>query len=243
MSREADHLSALKAQTEACLPEGVVVAVADPTTKDAPLWPQEAAAVAKAVPKRRLEFAAGRLAARQAMAELGWGAQPLPAQADRTPLWPEGLAGSISHDASSCLAVVGLLEVVHALGVDVEPNTPLPEDLIPEICRPEELAWLSERPAPQRGLLARQIFCAKEAAFKAQFPLTGALFGFDMLQITLRPHDGRFSARFTELVQAIPADTEIHGHCQTTAAHVVATVALGARAGMENANFPVCATR
>ncbi|CUH51124.1 4'-phosphopantetheinyl transferase family protein [Shimia marina] len=237
------HLTELKAQTEACLPEGVVVAVADPTTKDALLWPQEVAAVAKAVPKRRLEFAAGRLAARQAIAELGWGAQPLPAQADRTPLWPEGLAGSISHDASSCLAVVGPLEVVHALGVDVEPNAPLPEDLIPEICRPDELAWLSERPAPKRGLLARQIFCAKEVVFKAQFPLTGALFGFDILQITFHPHGGRFSARFTEPVQAIPAGTEIHGHCQTTTAHVVATVALGARAGIENANFPVCATR
>jgi 4'-phosphopantetheinyl transferase EntD len=46
------------------------------------------------------------------------------------------------------------------------------------ICTRGELAWLDTQPPPRRGLWAKQIFSAKEAFYKAQYPVTGSRLGF-----------------------------------------------------------------
>src|SRR3984893_9355145 len=63
------------------------------------LHPAEAEYVARAVPKRIAEFAAGRACARAALAEFGVREFALRAAPDRQPLWPEGFIGSIAHTA------------------------------------------------------------------------------------------------------------------------------------------------
>src|ERR1700730_18709662 len=65
----------------------------------AELHPAEAEDVARAVPKRIAEFAAGRACARAALAEFGVREFALRAAPDRQPLWPEGFIGSIAHTA------------------------------------------------------------------------------------------------------------------------------------------------
>lgn len=236
------HLVALKALAERLAPTDMAVAVTDPTRGVPVVWPEEAPAIARAVPKRRREFAAGRQAARGAMQSLGVPEQAVPSRLDRAPHWPKGLTGSITHDATSCVAIVGAEEHFRALGVDVEPDAPLHHDLTAEICLPQERAWLMEVPAPRRALMARRLFCAKEAVYKAQYPLTQALFGFDAIQITLNVRSSGFIARFMYTVGEVPEGTVLSGQCGTGGGHVLAMVTLGARAGMENANFPVCAT-
>jgi 4'-phosphopantetheinyl transferase EntD len=99
-----------------------------------------------------------------------------------------------------------------------------------------------EVPAPRRALMARRLFCAKEAVYKAQYPLTQTLFGFDTIQITLNVRNTGFTARFMHTVGEVPEGTVLSGQCGTGGGHVLAMVTLGAQAGMENANFPVCAT-
>lgn len=153
-----------------------------------PLWDEEAAAVARAIPKRRAEFAAGRSAARAAMAEIGIAPVAIPQGRDRAPIWPSGLAGSIAHCDTCCIAAVALHGHHAALGVDIEPATPLASDLIEVICTPAERAWLVDQSDP--GLAAKVIFSAKEAVYKAQYPLTGKVIGFDA--VTLDFDDDRF---------------------------------------------------
>ena len=63
--------------------------------------------MARAVPQRRREFFAGRLAAHRAMEALGHLPEPVPMGQDRAPVWPQGLVGSISHGAGACAAMYG----------------------------------------------------------------------------------------------------------------------------------------
>ncbi|WP_083950422.1 4'-phosphopantetheinyl transferase family protein [Roseivivax lentus] len=159
-------------------PDGVAVAVVDPEEATEPLFPIEEAAVRRAVAGRRAEFTAGRQAARQALAMLGYPPIAIPMAEDRAPVWPQGIVGSLSHCPAVCIAVVADASRIASLGVDIEPFDPLPEDIVHEIGREDEIAGIG----PDRRLAARQLFSAKEAAYKAQYPLTRTLFGFEGLR-------------------------------------------------------------
>ena len=156
----------------------VAVAVLPVNGPHPPLMPQEARAVARAVQTRRDEFTAGRAAARLAMERLGLPPQAVPAAPDRSPVWPDGLTGSISHAGGLCAAVLSR-DPLHKLGLDIEDAAPLDADLWPLVLTPDELDRLAQAPADRRGTIAKRIFGIKEAAYKAQFPLTGAVLGCD----------------------------------------------------------------
>lgn len=149
--------------------------------------------IARAVPKRRREYTAGRLAARRALQAMGHDSVALPSDADRVPIWPQGITGSISHSGPYAVAVVSRDHPL--LGADLEADTPLNPDLIPTICHPDELQ------APdQQGETAIRIFSAKEAAYKAQFPGNRHVFGFHAMQVDLtggvvRYHDSYQGSR------------------------------------------------
>ncbi len=170
----------------------------------APLWPGEEEAVARAVPARRAEFAAGRASARAALAALGRPPVALPRRPPDAPtgppLWPPGVTGSLSHGGGHVLAAVGLVGPgLRALGLDLEPFAPLPPDLAREVCHGGE----------DEGR-AIEVFGAKEAAFKAQFALTGRLLDLRALRVTLHP-GGRFRASFAEAVGPVPSGAVIEG--------------------------------
>ena len=90
------------------------------------LHPEEAACVRRSVEKRRLEFSAGRFCARMALSQLGVHDFSLLPDADRVPLWPPGVVGSISHCSGLAVAAVARSESVKSIGVDVEPPPPPP---------------------------------------------------------------------------------------------------------------------
>ena len=194
----------VEAAVRSLFPSGVAVAVtAISEASDADLWPEEAAAVVGAVPKRRAEFRAGRSAARRCLSELGLPPVALPMGADRAPVWPDGIAGSIAHAADIAVAVASRSCI---LGVDVEADAPLDPELWPVICAAAELARM---PIDRRGQLVRQVFAAKEAVFKAQAPATRAMFGFDVVAVTLA-EDG-FAAQFTRTVGAFRSGQVLPG--------------------------------
>ncbi|WP_417720653.1 4'-phosphopantetheinyl transferase family protein [Salipiger sp.] len=163
------------------LPAGLGWAVSGPVASPGRLFPEERALVARAVPARRAEFIGGRLAAREAMARIGLPPAAVPPMPDRAPRWPDGVVGSITHTEGLCLAVVGRAAQWRALGIDLEADTPLQTDLLPEIADRDELATCD---LPQE-LAGKRIFSAKEAAYKAQYPLTRTLFGFDAMRADL----------------------------------------------------------
>tara|TARA_R110002049_G_scaffold23781_7_gene84821 strand:+ start:33244 stop:33924 length:681 start_codon:yes stop_codon:yes gene_type:complete len=202
----------------------VAVGVTRPIDVQPDLLPGEAAVIAQAVPGRRAEFRAGRAAARQAMVALGGAPQAVLAAPDRAPIWPAGLVGSISHNADYCIAVLALAQDAAALGIDIEDDSPLPRDLVHEVCVANERARIA---GPDAAHLAKRIFCAKEATYKAQYPLTGLLFGFDQIEVTLGGDAGSFTARFVKPTGRFAVGDCLPGRIAQVAGHLVTGVAIG----------------
>ena len=181
----------------------------------------------RSVAVRQREFVAGRACAAEAMRRLGYQPRPVQVANDRSPVWPDGLIGSISHSRHLAGAVVARRdEGFRAIGLDLEEATPLHEELLEEICVDAERNWLAKQPAQDRALLAKMIFCAKEAAYKCQYPLTGEVFGFDTLHIDLSVTDNRFSVRFLTDVGEFNGGDQFGGRIWASTNHFVAVLAL-----------------
>jgi 4'-phosphopantetheinyl transferase EntD len=153
------------ASLQRLVPADVVLVCADLTRGPSPLLAAEAACVANAVPRRQREFAAGRDAARLALAQLGITGFALLPDAERVPRWPAGFVGSIAHCEGRCAAGVARAERVAGIGLDVEPATPLDDELHAIVASSHELK------ARVAGVdLGKLLFCAKEAFYKCYFP-------------------------------------------------------------------------
>jgi len=176
--------------------DNVALSATDPRAEHAPLWAEEHSAMENAVMSRRREFTAGRVAARQAMTSLGIAACAIPAGADRAPIWPTELVGSISHCATACLAVVGRRSDVASLGVDLEHETLLADNDLRIVCTETEIRWLKRQPNDLRVRLSTLIFSAKECVYKCQYPLTRHVLEFADLSIDLDLRTAAFNAEF-----------------------------------------------
>jgi 4'-phosphopantetheinyl transferase EntD len=165
--------------------------------------------VPRARPQRLLEFRAGRAAARRALAQLGAAAVAIPMGADRAPIWPQGFVGSISHCEGLCMALAAAVGHVRGLGLDVEPLRDLPEELWQTVLRPEEITLLRGMEVAMRGRAALSRFAAKEAVYKAQYPISKRLFDFQTIGISVE--NQRFTAEFFEDVPEFPRGTQISG--------------------------------
>lgn len=198
------------------VPPAVAVGRADPREVHT-LLPGEA--LPGAAPVRLREFAAGRHAARAALRDLGLPLTPIPMAEDRSPLWPDGVAGSITHTRRACLAIAAPADALVGLGIDLEDDLPLAPDLWDIVLSPEDQRDLDAMPAAARGPAAMAVFSAKEAAYKAQYALSGTLFGFDTLRIHL---DGdRFTAAFRRPVGPFAAGDTIAGRITRLDGHLL----------------------
>ncbi|MFF4545931.1 4'-phosphopantetheinyl transferase [Streptomyces sp. NPDC001435] len=184
---------------EELLPDSVVAVElhGDDAIQEAPLYPEEEALMVRAVAKRRREFSSVRACARRAMEKLGVPAQPIPTGESGAPRWPDGLVGSMTHSQGYCAAALVRAADLASLGIDAEPDEPLPEDVVSFVFLPTERERL-------RGLAAerpdihwdRILFSAKESVYKAWFPLTGRWLDFSEADIEIladpgeRPHGG-----------------------------------------------------
>jgi 4'-phosphopantetheinyl transferase EntD len=171
------------APLQGLFPAGTVVAVLRTPADPSLLYPAEALCVAQAVRTRVEEFAAGRLCARAALAELGIIGCALLAAADRAPVWPAGIVGSIAHTSGHCAAVAGSRSLFLGLGLDTELLAAVRAQLWHRLCAPSELARLRALPQAQRARAAALSFAAKEAFYKAQYPLTREALDFDAVVI------------------------------------------------------------
>jgi 4'-phosphopantetheinyl transferase EntD len=164
---------------------------------DAPestMFPIEAAAVAKAVTERRREFATVRYLARTALREIGVPAVPILPDLDRAPQWPMGVVGSMTHCAGYRAAAVALSDELCGLGIDAEPHAPVPDAALDLVMRDEERTRLLALADASPGLhWDRILFCAKEAVYKAWFPLTRRWLDFADVSATVHV-DGTFRA-------------------------------------------------
>jgi 4'-phosphopantetheinyl transferase EntD len=153
---------------------------------NAPLYPEEAPAVARAVAKRRAEYAAGRACARAAIAALGGEPGPIPRDAERgAPVWPAGVVGSITHTDGYRAAAVARTGDILTLGIDAEPHGPLPEGVLDVIlATPAERAALADLTARHPAIhWDRLLFSAKETVYKAWYPYHRRMLGFNEAEL------------------------------------------------------------
>ncbi len=202
----------LAARLHAILPAHVAVAAADPAARHPDIGPPGA------VPQRRAEFAAGRAAATTAMQAMGFPATPIPIGPDRAPIWPPGISGSITHTRTAALAAVTRTPAL--IGIDLEPDDAVTPAMWDAVFLPTERALIDAAADPTR--IATLIFCAKEATYKAQFPLTRALFGFDRIEII--PGNEAFSATFRATIGPIPQGSIWTGHHAAAYGHILAAL-------------------
>jgi 4'-phosphopantetheinyl transferase EntD len=141
-----------------------------------PLVEAEEALITRAVAKRKREFRSGRHLAHAVLELLQADIPALLTSKGGIPSWPEGIVGSITHCDDLAVAVAARKGPFVGFGIDVEPACPLDPSLECIV-----LSAVDRRVAPsatQVPLWSKTLFCAKEAFYKAVFPITGKVLDF-----------------------------------------------------------------
>ncbi|WP_084965822.1 4'-phosphopantetheinyl transferase family protein [Thermoactinospora rubra] len=181
---------------EKILPPGFAVSESLADVADAELFPEEEAIVARAVDKRRREFATVRACAREALARLGLPAVPIVPGERGAPRWPAGVVGSMTHCEGYRAAALTRSGEVGSVGIDAEPHLPLPPGVLKAVTLEQERRMLARLAAQEPGThWDRLLFSAKESAYKAWYPLAGTMLEFEEAEVVL-DRDGTFTARF-----------------------------------------------
>jgi 4'-phosphopantetheinyl transferase EntD len=189
---------------EELLPTAVIAVEARDDLMQVDLFPEEKSTVSNAVQKRRREFATARGCARSALAQLGFPSLAIPTGEHGEAIWPQGVVGSITHCAGYRACAVARSRDIGMLGIDAEPNLPLPYRLLGDIGRSEELGQLygvDAWPSVHRG---RLLFSAKEAIYKGWFPLARRRLGFEDAVIMFDPWARTFAARLLIAESQLP---------------------------------------
>ena len=160
--------------------------------------PEEEPLIARSVAKRRNEFITVRYCARLALGELGFPPVPILKGDKGEPCWPDGVVGSLTHCAGYRGAVVGRGAVVRSVGVDAEPHDVLPNGVLDAISLPAERNEMASLPAGVHW--DRVLFCAKEATYKAWFPLTKRWLGFEDAHITFDIDESGSGGTFESMI-------------------------------------------
>ncbi len=129
---------------------------------------------------KRKEFIRSRWLVREAAGEKFL----LPSTEDGAPLWPDHLAGSLSHTSGHVVVAVLKRGEYRGVGVDIERISRMKTDLEPRIMTPGEILLVNELMSfPKKGKRNREFWLAvffsfKEACYKCFCPLIGKRFFF-----------------------------------------------------------------
>ncbi|MDP2339723.1 MAG: 4'-phosphopantetheinyl transferase superfamily protein [Deltaproteobacteria bacterium] len=144
---------------------------------ESPIHPGEKALYTGVDPPVRRATSTGRLLAREVLRNMGVKPAPILRGEGGAPLWPTGFSGSIAHDDEFAVCVIGSGPDCY-VGVDVEPASPLPEEVLDNV-----LVTAAERAVWALDLVAaRLIFCAKEAVYKTCYPVEHRFYEFDEIR-------------------------------------------------------------
>ena len=214
-------------QVSSLFSDDVFSAEAIPEIRRFDIYEQEWNCVANAVAKRQAEFCSVRICARQLLARLGIDNFPLLPNRDRSPRWPDGIVGSISHTRGYCAVVAARSGRLVGLGLDVEQDDPLKPELIPLVCTDRERRWLETQPEGERYRIAKLIFCAKESSYKCQYPITKTFIDLRQAELYLDLDLKRFRAVILkDLGPRFPAHLSINGRFDWKRSLVMASAEL-----------------
>jgi len=177
------------------------------------LFPEEERVIANAVEARRRDYATVRSFARACLGRLGYPPVPILPGVGGAPIWPAGIRGSMTHCAGYAAAAVGTTPPISTIGIDAEPDAPLPDGVLGLVATPTEqhqlavmrpelvegrdstsAARIATQRKPDSPNWDRLLFSAKEAVYKAWFPLVGGWLDPQESEILFHPLDQTFTA-------------------------------------------------
>ncbi|HEX9175978.1 MAG TPA: 4'-phosphopantetheinyl transferase [Mycobacterium sp.] len=164
--------------------------------------PDEEPLIERSVAKRRNEFVTVRHCARLALGELGVPPAPILKGDKGEPCWPDGVVGSLTHCEGFRAAVVGRASEVRSVGIDAEPHGVLPNGVLDAVSLPAERHELAAMPDELHW--DRILFCAKEATYKAWYPLTRRWLGFEDAHIVFDVNSDGISGEFVSQILIDP---------------------------------------
>jgi 4'-phosphopantetheinyl transferase EntD len=186
----------------------------------------ERASLKGAIAARVNEFAAGRACAKAGLGTLGWSNVSIPAGDDRTPTWPQGAIGSITHIDDYCVSVVARKGALLSLGIDAEHIGRVTEDLWPILMCDSELDALAACDDSERDKFATAFFAAKEAFYKCQFAVTREW--LDFKDVAVEIHGAEFDVVVLKSSAAIVrTSNRFTGRALVDGTLVICGVALG----------------
>ncbi|MBJ9977197.1 4'-phosphopantetheinyl transferase superfamily protein [Pseudomonas sp. S75] len=186
----------------------------------------QSASLHRSVAKRQAEYLAGRVCARAALLRLD-GRDYIPdTQADRSPLWPADIRGSITHSQGWAAAVVAHDTACQGIGLDQECllEDERAERLAEQILTPAELERLDRS---QLGLGVTLTFSLKESLFKALYPLTLTRFYFEHAEVLSWSPEGHARLRLlTDLSAQWHQGRELQGQFCLQDGHLLSLVSV-----------------
>lgn len=195
-------------------PPGVSSFYSEVLPESAALFPEEAAVTGGMIDKRLNEFMHGRYCARAAMSILGVAPAAIPKGTDRAPIWPKGIAGSISHTGNAAAAAVTRTDSFRSIGLDMETSAPLSSEIIDMICRP------TENPHKD-GTRGKLLFSIKESIYKCLYPIT--LTYIDFLEMEVHYDMDTQQFRAVSYCTNCPAELtkQLQGRCVIESGYVI----------------------
>ena len=141
----------------------------------------ELAPMERSIASVRRASGAARILARSLLADLGApSGVELPRSESGAPRWPPGYVGSLAHDEAFAVAVIAPSRLLRGVGVDVEPATPLPEEVLALVAT----SW-EQKQLHGDLVAARLLFCMKEAVYKTTHPVDGVFLAHGDVEICL----------------------------------------------------------
>jgi 4'-phosphopantetheinyl transferase EntD len=149
------------------------------------LLPAEALLANTWAKKRIDDFSTGRYCARAALKPFGFGAFEILKGADKEPLWPPGIVGSISHAEGLVGAVVADARNVLSIGLDIENLGRVKDEMWYLLFTENEQAFLKGFEVIERIFQTTLLFSLKESFYKFQFPFSKTFLNFTDVEIYL----------------------------------------------------------
>jgi enterobactin synthetase component D len=140
--------------------------------------------ILNSVQKRRAEFLAGRIAAKNMLKHLKSDSTDVKIGEQRNPVWPKGYIGSISHTSNLALCSAGLVKEYKYIGIDLENwiDAYTIEQIKDTILSSKEESILRKTDIDFEKAFTL-VFSAKESLFKALYSKVGHFFDFSVAEV------------------------------------------------------------
>lgn len=196
------------------------------------LDPAERKLVEHAAPKRQADFGDARYCAHEALRLLGKeSGEPILRGERGMPLWPRNVVGSISHTEGLRGAIVAPRSKMRTIGLDIERWERLETSLVHSISSEQEREMLTR--LRRDGLIHPEtlLFSAKEALYKAWFPVARRWLDFQDASVELTT-TGEFVAQI--LLDDAPIH-QIRGRWQVLDGFIISTAYVPSRISWHSA--------